>query len=336
MSGQKTEHTGNSPPRLYIKMTGSKVGEAKLAASDLAEIIGRTQQALKRIGQVLYGQGSLGKGRKKKDIEERCQLFVVAWEKGSAIAALELAYPPAQLDLFGYIGEESLKAFLAGMETIATDARQPSALPTGFDVGVLQTCDALGKVLEHGIDEIAFRSENGKAPRNIVYDTKLRDSVRNLLGQPADLGRSSKVGRLEELNGHGSLTGRLWEADGTRWTCHFKQEHVELLPDAWMCSVQLTGRAIVEEGRERFLEVDSIIILDEEVGSDDGQSDAMPFWKSIPLEELAVQQGVSAVDDLDEIASLWPADDDPDELLRHILTERGERRKLSESRGNAE
>lgn len=35
------------------------------------------------------------------------------------------------------------------------------------------------------------------------------------------------------------------------------------------------------------------------------------FWKPIPLEELAEQQGVSAVSDLDEISALWPADDDP-------------------------
>ena len=52
------------------------------------------------------------------------------------------------------------------------------------------------------------------------------------------------------------------------------------------------------------------------------------FWKSIPLEELAEQQGVSAASDLDKISALWPADDDPDELLHHILLERSERRKL--------
>ncbi len=55
------------------------------------------------------------------------------------------------------------------------------------------------------------------------------------------------------------------------------------------------------------------------------------FWKSIPLEELAEQQGVSAVSNLDEISALWPADDDPDELLRYILLERSEGRKLQSS-----
>lgn len=144
-----------------------------------------------------------------------------------------------------------------------------------------------------------------------------------------------KVGRLEELNGHGRLTGKLWEADGTQWTCHFKTDHVDLLPEAWMHMVKLSGRAIVEQGKERALEVDSIAILDTKPESETTQSEGTPFWKSLSLEELSAQQGISAVGDLDEISSLWPADDDPDKLLQHILTERGERRKLSERRGDA-
>lgn len=65
----------DNSPKLMIKVAGPKVGEARLAASDLAEIVRRTQQALQRIGQVLYGQESLGRGRKKRDIEELCQFL---------------------------------------------------------------------------------------------------------------------------------------------------------------------------------------------------------------------------------------------------------------------
>lgn len=329
MASQKIGQKASPLPRLSIKMTGPKVGHAKLAASDLAEIIARTQQALKRVGQVVYGQESVGKGRKKKDIEELCQLFVVAWEKGSAVAGLELAEPPAQLHLFGYVGEKSLQAFIAGMDLVCNGVLELSALPAGFDLGVLETCDALGRVLDHGIDEVTFLARNGVAEEAVVYDRRARDSVRRLLGQPADLGRSAKVGRLEVLSGHGRLTGRLWEADGTRWTCHFKEEHLETLPDVWMRTVRLTGRAIIEEARERVLEVDSIVVLDEELRAEYGEVEAAPFWKSLSLEELAEQQGVAPADNLDEIAALWPADDDPDELLRYVLTERAERRKLA-------
>jgi hypothetical protein len=55
------------------------------------------------------------------------------------------------------------------------------------------------------------------------------------------------------------------------------------------------------------------------------------FWKSIPLEELAEQQGESVAYDLDQISTLWPADDDPDQLLHHILRDRMERRGLQSS-----
>ena len=59
--------------------------------------------------------------------------------------------------------------------------------------------------------------------------------------------------------------------------------------------------------------------------------ETISFWQSIPLEELAEQQGVSAADDLDEIAALWPADDDPEELLRYLFAERAEQCKLSKN-----
>lgn len=58
------------------------------------------------------------------------------------------------------------------------------------------------------------------------------------------------------------------------------------------------------------------------------ESNPAPFWQSLSLEELAEQQGVSSAVDLDAIADLWPANDDPDKLLRYIWTERAKRRRL--------
>ena len=51
------------------------------------------------------------------------------------------------------------------------------------------------------------------------------------------------------------------------------------------------------------------------------------------LAELAAEQGVSAVEDLDSIGELWPCDDDPEELLQHILAERAARRRLARAEG---
>lgn len=50
------------------------------------------------------------------------------------------------------------------------------------------------------------------------------------------------------------------------------------------------------------------------------------------LDLLIAQQRVSPIDDLDELSRLWPADDDPDVLLEHVLGERAERRRLEGER----
>jgi hypothetical protein len=53
-----------------------------------------------------------------------------------------------------------------------------------------------------------------------------------------------------------------------------------------------------------------------------------PFGKAVTLQELAEQQGVDPVHDLQELTELWPVDDDPDALLDFILQERRARRRL--------
>ncbi|MGH8590985.1 MAG: hypothetical protein ACREXX_17155, partial [Gammaproteobacteria bacterium] len=212
MAHAKPNQQGGIPPRLTVTVKGPKVGAARLSAADLAEIVKRTQQALKRVGRVLYGEESSRQGRDRADVEQLCELFLVAWKPGSAVAELELGTPPAQMHMFGYIGEESVKAFVNGMPKMKDAAVTSAHLPSGFDRGVLQTCDALARVLEHGIDAVTFESQDGQASAAFTLDASLRIRIQELLGQPIDVSSVAKTGRLEELNGHGGFTGRLWEA----------------------------------------------------------------------------------------------------------------------------
>ncbi len=54
------------------------------------------------------------------------------------------------------------------------------------------------------------------------------------------------------------------------------------------------------------------------------------------LKLLIDQQGVRPVVDLNQLSSLWPADDDPDELLAFILAERNQRNLVAERKGEGE
>lgn len=48
----------------------------------------------------------------------------------------------------------------------------------------------------------------------------------------------------------------------------------------------------------------------------------------LALKRLIAEQGVKPIDDLDELAALWPADDDPDALMNFVLSERQARGQL--------
>ena len=47
------------------------------------------------------------------------------------------------------------------------------------------------------------------------------------------------------------------------------------------------------------------------------------------MRRLIAEQGVTPVDNLDELAALWPADDDPDALMKYVLSERRARLELN-------
>jgi len=318
-------------PRFTVKVAGPAVGPGRLAVRDVAEIARRLEQALKRVGQVLYGEESRGKGRKRRDIERLCSLYLVSWKAGSAIAGFELAQPPPQLSLFGYIGENSLNVFFEGLARLSEEQPEGAQLPPGFDTGVLETCESLAAVLDRGIDELTFSSPAYAHGRPVGFTASTRGRVLSLLRGPLELGRTSKVGRLEVLNGHRALTGRLWEPDGTRWDCTFKPEHQERLADGWLKTVTVAGQAtLAEEGHGGSMEVETILIHDMDAEARFGEPEEAPFWTAKSLDELAEQQQVSAITDLTALTAAWPEDelieDDP---LADILDDRKARRRVA-------
>ena len=46
------------------------------------------------------------------------------------------------------------------------------------------------------------------------------------------------------------------------------------------------------------------------------------------LSRFIAEQGVTPIDDLNQLAALWPTDDDPDALMNFVLSERRARLQL--------
>ncbi|MEN3335726.1 MAG: hypothetical protein V7641_5091 [Blastocatellia bacterium] len=59
------------------------------------------------------------------------------------------------------------------------------------------------------------------------------------------------------------------------------------------------------------------------------QSTGQSEESALALARLIEQQQVTPIDNLDALSDLWPADDDPDQLMQYILDERKQRRELT-------
>jgi len=145
-------------PQLVVRLTGPAVGPGRLAARDLAELSRLLDQALLRIGLALSKTVARRRRPSAREIEELCQLYVVSWVPGSAVAGFDLAEPRRPTE-FGHLATDSLNAFLAGLSKIVATEAPDIPLPRGFDRRVLETCAGLGKLLEHGIAVVSFSGQ---------------------------------------------------------------------------------------------------------------------------------------------------------------------------------
>ena len=59
-----------------------------------------------------------------------------------------------------------------------------------------------------------------------------------------------------------------------------------------------------------------------------GQKDEVDKNAEETLSRLIAEQGITPVNNLSQLAALWPADDDPDALMSYVLSERQARVQL--------
>ena len=116
----------------------------------------------------------------------------------------------------------------------------------------------------------------------------------------------------------------------TRW-----RESAPRDPKAGAPARPVGGVAATSEGAKDTPAGDDVVrnmAAADKTGAESTPSErALTFWSSSSLSELAEAQGVGPVESLEDIAALWPSDDDPDELLDYVLAERAARRRATGS-----
>ena len=180
-------------PALEVRLTGPAVGPGRLAARDLADLARLLDLAVLRVARILYRAGGRGAGARSRDVEAACRLYLVSWSEGSAVAGFDLAQPQARAPGLQDIGQRSVHHFVGGLSRMAVEEPIETPLPEGFDKGVLETCTALGKLLDHGIETLSFFEPSRRQAPLACYDLSLRRRIRAVLDREHVLAHRAKT-----------------------------------------------------------------------------------------------------------------------------------------------
>ncbi|GBE30118.1 hypothetical protein BMS3Bbin04_01144 [bacterium BMS3Bbin04] len=302
-------------PILVLRARGPATEQGRIALDDLLTIGKHVQTAVKRIARVLTGaDDSLKKGRTPKTIEESCTLHVVAMNKACFELVLDL--PRNHLEAMD-LGVESVEHLLAGMDALSANGH---AMPTGFDTGVLQSLRDMGSVLEHDIEEIEFNSRTTHGAQRVKVNQRARERFTQKIREPISTELSIEGRLLMADFNSGKERCRIHRPMGDSVTCSFGENLEETVLTNLRKYVRATGEATYDPKSSK---ITHIVLADIEplaVKGMVGEADAFDqFWQDKSLDELAAEQKVSPVKDVDNVfgaaSDLWEDDADFDEFL---------------------
>jgi hypothetical protein len=284
---------------------------------DLALVAAQVQRAVERIALVLRGREGMKPGRRPREVEELTRLEVVALRPGSVTLELDLARGERPLDEMD-VGRQALGRLVDGLASLSEE----TALPVGWDAGVLLATKEMGTVLRRGIERIDVEVRGDGAVRRARLEPKTVEVLGRLVRGPVRNLRTVE-GRL--LMADFKETGtrcRVHPPMGPPVECTFDEAHRQAVLDALTRYVRVSGEAETDEatGRIRLLEIADIEVLD--VVPRGGEV-PYPFWQRLELDELARVQGVEPVKDPGSLAApIWESGEELEEFLEEVYRAR--------------
>ncbi len=275
-----------------------------------------------RAAEALLGRRPGGAGRPPAFVEEQCRLFLVGFERGSAVAHFELGGDQEQRDLFAEVAEpaagiviETLVQARAGRLTEITNRPELAA--------VVRELRALAPLGDRGVQTVALTLRDG-VERGVLWDSELADRLRAWNERQPESGERTVRGRLDRLDGHGQLAGTLWEQDGTSWRCAFAPEHEPQLAKLWRRWVEARGRVSTARAGSRHLDVTTIRPLETEL-----DQPSRLFWTGRTLDELARDQGVPSTGRVQDLLAVWEGEKLETDPAEDVLEDRRLRRAVA-------
>jgi hypothetical protein len=316
--------TDKSPVRLTIHLEGKAVERHRVALQDLILFGQQLQAALARVGTVLSGGTSLKRGRKPAEIAEACSLDLVSMTAGSVSLAFEPRLSsPEQAKLFpaDSLGERALGCLVEGLAHLGIGTLD-TELPRGYDRGVLLALREGAKILDHGITAIGFDLRGRGQRLKASYTPQLHERVVRRIRAPIASQREIEGRLLMGDFRESDLRCRVHPPVGAPIACTFDEAQRDSVLAALTRYVRIVGEAKEEAGRIVSLKIADIEILDHIGEAEEGRP---LFDEKSNLDELATEQGVTAVADFDALlGDFWPQDESADDFIAQVRSWRRE------------
>ena len=320
----KSKASDQALVRLTVHLEGKGVERHRIALHDLILFGQQLQAALARVGTVLSGGTSLRRGRKPAEIAEACSLDLVSMTDGSVALAFEPRVPsPEQAKLFpaDSLGERALGCLVDGLAHLSNEATEME-LPRGYDRGVLLALREGAKILDHGISAIRFDLRGRGQRLKASYTPQLQEQVVRRIRAPIASQREIEGRLLMGDFRESDLRCRVHPPVGSPIACTFDEAQRESVLAALTQYVRIVGEAKEEAGRIVSLKIADIEILDNIREAEEGRP---LFDEKSNLEELATEQGVTAVADFDALlGDFWPQDESADDFIAQVRSWRRE------------
>lgn len=316
-----TEDSGQ--PLLEIRFKGPAIKDGRILLDDLLLFLAQIHSAVARIINVMETGRGVRVGRPPRTVQILSALEVVSISGGSFRLGLDLRRDKAFLPDFD-VGEQAVRRLTGGLSTITElSETDVGPLPEGYDQDVLMALRDAGRIFDRGIEEVhLLPGKNGERSR-ALFSPKTRAQIIHRL-QRFEEKWATVEGRLlmadvkEEV-----LRCRLHPSVGEPIVCSFSEDTVPTVLRHMRGFVRVRGDATIESstGKIRRLFIRDIEPIEQ---PDQPFRPEVPsaFWETVSFQELAMQQEVYPVDDLDKVTGGWPEGADFDSFLQSVLSAR--------------
>jgi len=302
-------------PLLRFHFEGSAIHDGRILFDDFSTFISNVRLAIERLINTIRTGESVKKGRPLKATQILSALEIVSIKQGSFGLALDLRRNGRPFPGWD-IGEQAVDVLMRGLESIEKEEQ----LPFEYDQGVMIALREAGRIIDRGVESIKINSKSSFGTRKALYVSTTRERIISNLRNYEQAyviieGRLLSVDVKED-----KLRCRIEPSIGEPTLCRFDESLAEQVMRLLRQFVQARGEATYDTGTNKItsLYIKDLELIDEAMAEGSTQVQLTSFWKGKDFNELATEQGVYPVDDIDSLCKDWPEDTDFDTFFNAV------------------